>query len=358
MKNKEDLFVETSRRLIDKLKQAESKNKSDMIQSWEKLEDQFAILRKNRRKIYLYVSSVAVFLALVLAISCFMFLKENTSDDTLFALLNTDIPADSNDIILMANQSQIVIEDESDIMYETDGKMSVNDELLTLPSGKDANIEKKPAEIHQLYVPKGKRVRTVFSDGTIMHVNSDTRVIYPAVFTGNKREIIVDGEVFLDVMPDSTSPFMVKTKGFDVRVLGTRFNVNSYKENSTATVTLVSGSVEVKTPGHKNSILIPNQLYENNGESVSIKEVDVYEYICWIDNIMLIRGKRNVGQIFENLQRFYGVNILYDNNIAGIPISGKLDLREDIGEVLDIISTSLMLKIARDDNNNYVVTLN
>ena len=52
-------------------------------------------------------------------------------------------------------------------------------------------------------------------------------MIYPAVFAKDKREILVTGEAYLDVTPDSSRPFIVKTNAFNVKVLGTQFNVSS-----------------------------------------------------------------------------------------------------------------------------------
>ena len=66
------------------------------------------------------------------------------------------------------------------------------------------------------------------------NVNADTRVIYPAVFAKDKREILVTGEAYLDVTPDSSRPFIVKTNAFNVKVLGTQFNVCVYGDEPKA----------------------------------------------------------------------------------------------------------------------------
>lgn len=54
-----------------------------------------------------------------------------------------------------------------------------------------------------------------------MYVNAASHVIYPSVFNDDKREIAVEGEVFLEVAHNPKVPFIVKTKGLDVKVLGT-----------------------------------------------------------------------------------------------------------------------------------------
>lgn len=80
-----------------------------------------------------------------------------------------------------------------------------------------------------------------------MYYNSGSHVIYPSDFDKNKREILVEGEVYLEVAKDPKRPFFVKTKDFDVKVLGTTFNVSAYKDDAIASVVLVEGKVEVVT---------------------------------------------------------------------------------------------------------------
>ena len=61
-------------------------------------------------------------------------------------------------------------------------------------------------------------------------------MIYPDIFEERKREILVEGEVYLDVAKRKDCPFVVKTREFDIRVLGTSFNVCAYREDEAASV--------------------------------------------------------------------------------------------------------------------------
>ena len=98
---------------------------------------------------------------------------------------------------------------------------------------------------------------------------------YPAVFKKDKREILVEGEVFLEVEKDPSRPFIVKTNRFEVKVLGTQFNVCAYKEDAFTSVVLVNGSVEVNSGKNNRSVLSPNQMIKVNDKGTDIKEVDV-----------------------------------------------------------------------------------
>ena len=78
-------------------------------------------------------------------------------------------------------------------------------------------------QLCKLIVPAGRRSSLELADGTKIWVNSSSTVIYPNLFTGDKREIYVEGEAYLEVAHDSERPFYVKTQTMNVRVLGTRF---------------------------------------------------------------------------------------------------------------------------------------
>ena len=93
----------------------------------------------------------------------------------------------------------------------------------------------KKANTHwnDITVPHGMHQTLTLSDGTTLHVNSGTRVIYPSDFTENKREIFVSGELFADVAKDPDKPFIISAGDVHVQVLGTKFNLRAYENIET-----------------------------------------------------------------------------------------------------------------------------
>ena len=96
-------------------------------------------------------------------------------------------------------------------------------------------------------VPHGQRVSLTLQDGTSVWLNAGTTLRYPALFTGRERRVEIDGEARFEVVHDAKHPFIVRTYACDVEVLGTKFNLKSYAEDSEVEVTLVEGSVEMET---------------------------------------------------------------------------------------------------------------
>ena len=180
-------------------------------------------------------------------------------------------------------------------------------------------------------------------------------VLASALFKNDRREIVVEGEVYLDVKKDPSRPFIVKTKDFEVKVLGTQFNICAYKEDAATSVVLVEGKVEVETTNKKKVVLFPNQLMSVDDKGPNIKEVDVFEYICWKDNIMLLNA-RTAGNVFDRLSRHYGRRIVCDSQLGNIPVSGKLDLREKLEDVVNILCQSLYLTYSVNENKDIIIS--
>lgn len=348
------LLKQAGENLLRKVHEAEPRDPEAALASWLQLESRLEKPHLSFRTKMIYTfSAVAASVTILLMIGIY-WMYEPKDPSMSLAMLNTDVPTlPDNEIMLIANNDKMQIKDESSILYEADGQSNVNEHVVKKEAAKQADEKKE--EINQIIVPKGRRIDITFSDGTKMYVNAGTRVFYPAIFKKDKREILVEGEVYLDVKKDPSRPFIVKTKGFDVKVLGTQFNICAYKDEPSASVVLVNGQVEVETAQKDKSILAPNQLIEINEKGTDIKEVDVFEYICWKDNMMMLYD-RKVGETLDKLARYYGRHIVYDNAINNIPISGKLDLRENLEDVVNIICQSLFLKYTIDENNSIKVT--
>jgi ferric-dicitrate binding protein FerR (iron transport regulator) len=195
--------------------------------------------------------------------------------------------------------------------------------------------------LNNLIVPYGKRVSLILSDGTKIWLNSGSRLVYPAVFEGKTREIFVEGEIFLEVSVNRKKPFVVKTSELVTEVLGTNFNVNAYKDEKNHSIVLVTGSVAVKNKtGKASTALKPNQMYDYDVDSrqYSVRDVDIYDYICWKYGFFHFTNE-DLSTVLERLHKYYNIDIEYERqDIAGITVSGKLDLKENIENVLSSVA--------------------
>lgn len=303
---------------------------------------QHAEQKRKRRVLYIWFSAVASLLLLFAISRIYQHSKDHPSELLEFVKANpysTDTV--SGDIQLLVSAEKIITIEEKDptISYHSDSIRVTGKSVVQLST----------TGYSRLIVPKGKRSRLTLSDGSTLHVNSGTEVIYPNQFTRNRREIYVNGEVFLEVMPNADQPFMLKTRDIEVLVLGTKFNVQAYEEDHEIEVVLVSGAVQV-TAGKNvpKTNLTPSRMYHYRNGQALVTEVDIEKHISWIHGILYAEDER-LDVLMTKLSRYYGKEIMYDESIVNQRCSGKIDLKSDLGEVLNGLTFSFPIETKYED---------
>lgn len=354
IKYSQSRFRRAARSLIEKIREADAREVGDVEGSFrqvmERVEQERAHLRKRRIRNIRWIASTAAAVGLVLAIGWRTMSRE---DDVSLDVSLLDVPAVTcGDEVTLVEEDRVVrLENEVSLAYDTSGAMSIRQSDSGLRTSQTLT-EKNGT--NRIMVPNGKRADITFADGTRIYINSGSKVIYPKTFDKRKREILVEGEVYLDVAKRKDAPFVVKTKDFDIQVLGTSFNVCAYAEDASSSVVLVRGSVEVTT-GNKTKVeLKPDQMINVRGNKTQVRKVDVSEYVSWKDNLLLLRQKP-VGEILKRLERYYGCKIRYDTGIGSILLSGKLDLQEDIMHVMENLCLSSSLCYTMGENQEIYV---
>ena len=145
----------------------------------------------------------------------------------------------------------------------------------------------------------------------------------------------------------------MESDDFKLQVLGTKFNISNYK-GGTTNIVLVEGAVEVTDKNEKKARLNPNDLLNiANGTIAYQKQVDVAEYISWVEGIMLLNGN-DLSQIIQRLSIYYGISIQCEPIIGKEKVYGKLDLKDDIDEVIECIQQTLPFTIEKSDTSIYL----
>jgi ferric-dicitrate binding protein FerR (iron transport regulator) len=252
----------------------------------------------------------------------------------------------------------MIEDEESNLLYNHGGKLVVNsrkqiDQALT-------DTANAGLLLNQIVVPFGKRSTITFCDGTKLWINSGSRAIYPIEFDSKIREIYVEGEVFIDVARDESKPFIVRTEKMDIKVLGTSFNISSYPDDQSVTVVLVRGSIRVKPENKREVQVSPNQalVFSKQTQELRLNNVDIYNYISWKDGWLRCESEE-IGEVVNKLARYYNKKFVFDNQtLRSIHLSGKLDLKESIEGVLDVISLTAPVKFNISDDNISVSEIN
>lgn len=192
--------------------------------------------------------------------------------------------------------------------------------------------------MNELFVPRRGEYNLTLSDGTRVFLNSDSKLIYPVAFGDERREVILQGEAYFDVVKDEKRPFVVKTDDLSVRVLGTAFNVKSYPGDLRVEATLVRGSVKILEGGQEMLLEAGEQarLDRNSGKMNKVR-VNTMLYTSWKDGLFVFERER-LEDILTTLTRWYDVNVFYQrSSVKDELFTGDLKKYDGIEEHLKML---------------------
>jgi ferric-dicitrate binding protein FerR (iron transport regulator) len=197
-------------------------------------------------------------------------------------------------------------------------------------------------EMVSKYNPPGQKTKIHLQDGSIVFLNSDSKITHPADFLSN-RQIVLEGEAYFTVSKDTLHPFRVKARGITTTALGTAFNVSTFNKDEKVKITLVSGKVKLNKEGNGNHlILAPGEesIVSETEQEFHKNQVDVTKRIVWIDGILTFESTP-FNEVIDLLERWYGVKIEVKGKVARSLCSGTFQNNEMLDNVLDVLSSSV-----------------
>ena len=214
----------------------------------------------------------------------------------------------------------------------------------------DDDFAEQLAEARRITTYQDKEYWVTLDDGTLVHLNYDSRLIYPEKF-GDRRDVILEGEAYFMVAKDKSRQFVVHTPQGDVKVYGTEFNVNTRSkggdgnDNGGLSVVLVNGSVSFTPARGKEQMLTPGQELSIVNAQLSINEVDTAPYVAWNEGKFFFE-EWPLERIMEVMARWYGREVEFkSDDIKQLKYSGNFDRYEDIHPTMEAIEAITGLKI-------------
>lgn len=215
--------------------------------------------------------------------------------------------------------------------------------------------KKESVKYNTVVVPKQFTYTVKLPDSSLVTLNANSELRYPQSFGGEERKIYLKGEALFSVSK-SDKPFIVSTKQGDIKVYGTRFNVN-LNRSSTLQVLLVNGSVGV-TIGRMSAeiMLSPRDLLEYNDTKGAnlIKNVNIEDYISWADGGFKY-NKIELHDLLQELSAWYGVEFEYRCEIKNLPISINVSREIELNKLLNILETMTNIKFIKEKGGLYSV---
>lgn len=211
------------------------------------------------------------------------------------------------------------------------------------------------ASTQTLYVPAGQRALLTLSDSSKVWLNANTTFTFPNTFSSGTREVTLEGEGYFDIAHNASQPFVVKAGKYDVKVLGTEFNVLAYTENPEFEVSLLSGSVEVIRAGGKNGRLItPGQRIFMEKNSLRIAPIEHASYFMWKEGLISFDDEA-FPEMVRKLERYFDLKIIVKNDkILQYRCTGKFRTKDGIEHILKVLQLSNRFDYSIDDKINVI----
>ena len=202
-----------------------------------------------------------------------------------------------------------------------------------------------------------EKTKIILPDSTQVWLNSASRISYNKDFLAGDRVVDLEGEAFFDVKKNPGCSFTVNLDGRQIRVLGTKFNVSSYRKEELCEVSLMEGCIEFSTPG-ANVEMIPGEVLILNTLSNEMEKIrgDVSKDISWMTG-KLDYTKITLGRLLGRLSSIYGVDIEYTPGPHGDDTFGViLNLDEPLTNILDGLSLIRPVKWKANADGSISVT--
>jgi transmembrane sensor len=284
------------------------------------------------------IAAAAVFL-LVIGAGVFTYLTQTTYR---ISSIEDVTPGKNAATLLLANGSKISLSDVAvGKLTEQDGALiekTGNGELVYQSMGAAEN----KISYHTLMTANGEQYMLRLPDGTKVWLNAGTQLRFPASFKGlNNREVFLSGEAYFEVVKNRRQPFIVKSTGQRVQVLGTHFNINSYANEPNSKTALLEGSVRIQTFAKDgvttaDKLLLPGEQAIVSPSRIKIEEMIPGNAVAWKEGLFRFE-KADIKMVMRQLQRWYDITVIYEGEVPQVSFSGNLHRNLNLSEALRVL---------------------
>lgn len=251
-----------------------------------------------------------------------------------------------HDIEPGGNKAFLILEDGSTVeLNERQGSIIIGQDITygdgssVLPIyNREENSSKQTSSLI-LRTPKGGHYQLQLADGTKVWINADSKLTYPDRFEDNERRVKLEGEAYFEVAHHSSKPFFVQSPKQEVKVLGTKFNINAYKDEKEMKTSLLEGQISVRlfnTADHPERQYVPqiNQQVRVQNGKVTVKSFDPEEVVAWKNGYFMFDNE-GIESIMKKIGRWYDVDIEFQNLHQDQRFTGTISKFSNVSKVLE-----------------------
>lgn len=229
------------------------------------------------------------------------------------------------------DQGEVVQQDGMSIEKSENGTL-----IYTIAAGTDDRTTQENV-FNTIHTPKGKQFQLNLSDGTKVWLNAETSLTYPVHSTSHNTLVELDGEAYFEVSKQRGRQFVVKAKQTETKVLGTKFNVNAYRDAPAVTTSLLEGQVSLMS-GSVSRLLSPGKqgIVQDGRLAIEIVDMDIEEVMAWRNGYFMFNNI-DVKTMMNMIRRWYDIEVVYEGNVEHTKFIGTVGRFENIEQLLSAI---------------------
>ncbi|HEV9035721.1 MAG TPA: FecR domain-containing protein [Puia sp.] len=270
--------------------------------------------------------------------------RRNTTTPTtpVAGIVSADVqPGGNRAMLTLADGSHIDLDSTANGVLSSQGNTFVAKQDGLLAYNKASSEKPAGLTYNTLTTPRAGQFKLTLSDGTRVWLNNASALRYPVWFTGNTREVDLDGEAYFEVAKDAAHPFRVHIHngvagqdGGTIDVLGTSFNIMAYDDESAERATLIDGSIRYSRAG-ATALLKPEEqsVLDAQGHLKTLHNVNVAEITAWKNGYFHF-DHANLETTMRQLARWYDVTVEYQGNIPPQEFHGRIQRSMSLSAVL------------------------
>ncbi len=213
-----------------------------------------------------------------------------------------------------------------------------------------------PVKMQTVIVPAGQRAELLLADGTKVWLNSRSKLKFPDRFQKDARNVELDGEGYFEVTHKEEAPFTVHTSRYDVKVLGTEFNVKAYNSKNQFETSLLKGCVEVSDANKSQIVrLRPDEQVISDGSQLIRSVILDKNYFRWKEGLLCLDDE-SIGGLIDKLELYYDVKIIVQQaSLMKYHYSGKFRISDGVEHVLKVLQLKHKFTYTKDEEQNLII---
>jgi ferric-dicitrate binding protein FerR (iron transport regulator) len=201
------------------------------------------------------------------------------------------------------------------------------------------------------FTASGKTLALTLPDGSKVWLNARSTLRYPIAFNGQQRRVELIGEAYFEVAKNTAQPFIVdlpageSAAGGAVEVVGTHFNIQSYRNEPAITATVLEGSIKLSP---QSQIQNPQSKILHAGQQATLQPSgnitlktppDTASVMAWKEGFFEFEGTIEI--FMRELERWYDITVVYEKGIPDQRIAGRLSRNMKLSEMIEALRNVL-----------------